>query len=140
MAELLVKAVDSDLTADPIKNDRGVYKAGDIIDIVEDGYSWSEDATHGPAGTKTRPQLRDIAYIVKAPELGNDLPTLKEKYLVPEYSLTEVDRRGLPLITKKRACTFSKDLIPDEQKGNVHSVMLTKAEFESCTSIKRDIK
>jgi hypothetical protein len=42
MAELLVKAIDT-VHADPIKNERGCYKRGDIVDIREDGFEWGKE-------------------------------------------------------------------------------------------------
>lgn len=40
MAEMLVKAVDAKHPSDPVKDARGSYKAGDVVGVRADGWSW----------------------------------------------------------------------------------------------------
>lgn len=42
MAELLIKAQDN-THADPVKNERGCYKRGDIVDVRPDGFAWGKE-------------------------------------------------------------------------------------------------
>lgn len=42
MAELLIKAISS-TNPDPVKDQRGCYKRGDIVDVRPDGFEWGKE-------------------------------------------------------------------------------------------------
>lgn len=42
MAEFLVKAIDA-THKDPVKDVRGCYKRGDIVDVRPDGFEWGKE-------------------------------------------------------------------------------------------------
>lgn len=42
MAEFLIKAISA-TNPDPVKNERGCYKRGDIVDVRPDGWKWGNE-------------------------------------------------------------------------------------------------
>jgi len=77
MAEFLIKASDN-THSDPIKDARGCYKKGDIVDVRPDGFRWGRE--EGP------PKF----YIVKMPDLKVEDA---RKYMQPLFS-QELNKEG----------------------------------------------
>lgn len=96
MAELLIKAVDA-THADPVKDERGCYKRGDVVEVYEDGRCSEPVSPNSPF------------YILKIPGLAADE--------MRKYMQGETDQTGEPL--RRRAFKFDLDALPAPIKGQL---------------------
>jgi len=77
MCELLIKAI-SNTNPDPVKDQRGCYKRGDIVDVQADGFTWGRE--------EGLPRF----YIVKIPGIT---VTQAKKYMAAHIGPTTQTRR-----------------------------------------------
>lgn len=125
MAELLVKLIDA-IHLDSIKDQRGCYKSGDVVAVMPDDHVWGNAETF------------PVFFIVKVPEMS--VEEASSKYLQPEYSTTEFDKIGRPLITSRRAYKLDKQRLPINQKDITSPITITSVELNDCEVYKPDTR
>jgi hypothetical protein len=74
MAELLIKAISAN-HSDPIKNEQGCYKRGDIVDVRPDGFGWGNS--------------EGLPNFVRIGVTGVDASSIKN-FMVSHYGMTGI--------------------------------------------------
>lgn len=99
MAEFLIKAISA-THPDPLKDARGCYKRGDIVDVRPDGFKWGKE--------ERLPKF----VIVKIP--GLDAEKVK-KYMQPHFEtgvLFDYNTEESPAVLKRRLHRVLIDDVP----------------------------
>jgi len=117
MAEFLVKAVDS-TNRDPIKDQRGCYKRGDVVVVMPDGHKWGKEEGLPKFAIIKIPGLsvKDAKeYTASEYPLGDltKKPIRRRRYRVPLDDLSaaiksELDT-GSTTVDKAQITTYIKD-------------------------------
>lgn len=110
MAEFLIKAIDA-THSDSIKDQRGCYKRGDIVDLRPDGWTWGGLELLAPAngGKFVVLKVTDVTVEQVKQFAINKLGALAH-WLMSETS--GVDAEGAPIIVRRRRLRFDVDLVP----------------------------
>jgi hypothetical protein len=127
MCEFLVKAIDA-THADPVKDLRGCYKRGDIVDVREDGFGWGLE--EGP------PKF----FIVKVPGLKPPLDKMKSWIstvdIVTSAKAGTTDTHTFSIVgTSVRA----SDGLGEVKLADVQKVLDTKAGVSATTATKNAV-
>lgn len=115
MAELLIKAVDA-THPDPIKNERGCYKRGDIVDVRPDGWHWGTE--------EGLPKF----VIVKVPGLD---PERVKHAMEPHHDLSDAEN---PKMIRRRKWNLDSSVIPQGIRAalfSTGSLTITPAQLRS---------
>lgn len=107
MAELLIKAVDA-IHVDPVKDQRGSYKRGDVVVVMPDGHVWGKE--------ERLPKF----FILKVPGLSVAIANRVIEIEKIDTGLFDPDGNRIARTVRRRKFTFDLDTLSQVLKDQIN--------------------
>lgn len=139
MAELLIFAQDN-VHSDPVKSERGCHKRGDIISVRPDGFEWGRKELIPPVqgGKFCHIRITDVTVEQVHNKVRAKFPKFTQGICEPDFSDTEVESDGKPLMLHRKRISLNPDWIPTAVRRQLWNTGFYETSWQQIRNYVRD--